>query len=131
MKLTIIRLQQFSPQDRSDLAKIWPGSDLDALEKKLDEQHQLFAAKFNERLLAAVEVTLKGTHGDLDNFMVREVTRRRGVGSYLLEETLAQNSAITQWWIADMGSVDREAIAVFMQKAGFVAQPGGWISLQR
>lgn len=131
MKLTIIRLQHLSSQDRSDLAKIWPETDLDTLEKRLDEHHQLYAAKFNDRLLGAVKVVLKGTYGELEDFMVREVTRRRGVGSYLLAETLAQNSAITQWWIADTGNSDRKAIAVFMQKSGFIAQPGGWALLQR
>lgn len=130
MKLTIIRLKHLSAQDRLDLAKIWPGADLAMLEKSLDEQHQLYAAKFNDRLLAAVRATIKGTHGELEELMVREVTRRRGVGKYLLEEVLAQNPAITQWWIADAGFSDREAAAAFMQSGGFVAQVGGWGWLQ-
>lgn len=126
MKLTIIRLQQWSAQDRLDLVKIWPEADLKALEKTLDEQHLVYAAKFNDRLLAAVKVTLKGTHGELENFMVRDVTRRRGVGKYLLEEVLTQNAAISQWWMADVGFSDQAAAAAFMQSGGFIVQAGGW-----
>ncbi|WP_034945017.1 aspartate 1-decarboxylase autocleavage activator PanM [Erwinia oleae] len=131
MKLTVIRLHQFSAQDRLDLAKIWPGANLDDAEKSLNEQHQLYAAKFNDRLLAAVRVTVEGTSGELEGLMVREVTRRRGVGSYLLSETLAQNPAVTQWWIADVDNVDREIVAAFMQNGGFIAGTGGWSCLRR
>lgn len=46
MKLTIIRLQHFSDQDRIDLGKIWPSQDLSTL--TLDENHRLYAARFNE-----------------------------------------------------------------------------------
>lgn len=55
MKLTIIRLQHFSDQDRIDLGKIWPSQDPAAL--MLDENHRIYAARFNERLLGAVRVT--------------------------------------------------------------------------
>lgn len=126
MKLTILRLQHLTAQDRLDLAKIWPDADITALEKSLDEHHQLYAAKFNDRLLAAVKVHLHGTQGQLEAFMVREVTRRRGVGSYLLEEVLTQNAAITHWWMADSCDKDPQALAIFMQKHRFIAQPGGW-----
>jgi len=127
MKLTILRLQGLTAQDRLDLSKIWPESDPAILESTLDEDHRLYAAKFNDRLLAAVKVTLTGSQGELEDFWVREVTRRRGVGSYLLEETLAQNAAITRWWMADVGGEDREGLAAFMQKQGFTAQTGGWV----
>lgn len=126
MKLTIIRLQHFSDQDRLDLAKIWPAADLTARENALSEQQQVWAAKFNDRLLAAVQVTIKGTQGELGDLLVREVTRRRGVGSYLLTELLAQNPAMTQWWIADINVADRATMAAFMQHSGFTAQAGGW-----
>ena len=131
MKLTIIRLQHFSDQDRLDLAKIWPAADLIALEKALSEQQQVWAAKFNDRLLAAVQVTLKGTQGELVDLIVREVTRHRGVGSYLLAELLAQNAAISQWWIADTNVEDWATTAAFMQQNGFIAQAGGWSWLAR
>ncbi len=124
MKLTIIRLQHFSEQDRLDLAKIWPEYDIDTL--ALDDNHRIYAARFNERLLGAVRVTLAGTQATLDSLRVREITRRRGVGQYLLEETLADNAQASSWWMADIGVEDRGAMAAFMQALGFTAQADGW-----
>ena len=127
MKLTIIRLQQLSAQDRIDLGKIWPGAEVEALEKRLNENHRLYAARFNERLLAAVELNIRGTQGELSKLEVREVTRRRGVGQYLLEEVIAQNPSLTHWWIADDGRADQQVIAAFMQACGFRTQADGWV----
>ena len=124
MKLTIIRLQHFSDQDRIDLGKIWPSQDLSPL--TLDENHRLYAARFNERLLGAVRVTLRGVEGELSDLCVREVTRRRGVGQYLVEETLRDNPAINSWRVADHGVEDRGVMAAFMQALGFSAQQNGW-----
>lgn len=102
MKLTIIRLQHFSDQDRIDLGKIWPSQDLSTL--TLDENHRLYAARFNERLLGAVRVTLRGVEGELSDLCVREVTRRRGVGQYLVKRrcvitrrSIAGASPTTGW----------------------------------
>ncbi|ELE1986637.1 aspartate 1-decarboxylase autocleavage activator PanM [Escherichia coli] len=94
MKLTIIRLENFSDQDRIDLQKIWPEYSPSSLQ--VDDNHRIYAARFNERLLAAVRVTLSGTEGALDSLRVREVTRHRGV------------------------------MTAFMQALGFTAQQGGW-----
>lgn len=124
MKLTIIRLQHFSEQDRLDLAKIWPEYDIDTL--ALDDNHRIYAARFNERLLGAVRVTLAGTQATIDSLRVREITRRRGVGQYLLEETLADNAQASSWWMADIGVEDRGVMAAFMQALGFTAQADGW-----
>ncbi|HCI4592651.1 TPA: aspartate 1-decarboxylase autocleavage activator PanM [Klebsiella quasipneumoniae subsp. similipneumoniae] len=124
MKLTIIRLQHFSVQDRIDLGKIWPSQDLSML--TLDENHRLYAARFNERLLGAVRVTLRGVEGELSDLCVREVTRRRGVGQYLVEETLRDNPTINSWRVADRGVEDRGVMAAFMQALGFSAQHTGW-----
>ena len=124
MKLTIIRLQHFSDQDRIDLGKIWQSQDLSTL--TLDENHRLYAARFNERLLGAVRVTLRGVEGELSDLCVREVTRRRGVGQYLVEETLRDNPAINSWRVADHGVEDRGVMAAFMQALGFSAQQNGW-----
>lgn len=128
MKLTIIRLQHFSDQDRIDLGKIWPSQDLTAL--ALDERRRIYAARFNERLLAALCVTLNGGEGELSALCVREVTRRRGVGQYLVEEVLKDNPDISNWRIADTGAEDRSVMAAFMQALGFSAQTGGWVKNQ-
>lgn len=124
MKLTIIRLENFSDQDRIDLQKIWPEYSPSSLQ--VDDNHRIYAARFNERLLAAVRVTLSGTEGALDSLRVREVTRRRGVGQYLLEEVLRNNPGVSCWWMADAGVENRGVMTAFMQALGFTAQQGGW-----
>ena len=55
MKLTIQRLTALTPQDRIDLAKIWPDLEIDRLEQSLNERHRLYAARFNDRLLGATD----------------------------------------------------------------------------
>lgn len=124
MKLTIIRLTSFSEQDHIDLAKIWP--EYSSASLHIDDTHRIYAARFNDRLLAAVRVTLRGTEGVLDSLRVRDVTRRRGVGQYLVEEVMRDNPAMTSWWIADIGVEDRAVMAAFAQALGFTAQQDGW-----
>ncbi|RVR67709.1 aspartate 1-decarboxylase autocleavage activator PanM, partial [Citrobacter freundii] len=85
-----------------------------------------YAARFNERLLGAVRVTLSGTQGALDSLRVRDITRRRGVGQYLIEEVIRENSDVSSWWMADVGVEDRSVMAAFMQALGFTAQENGW-----
>lgn len=123
MKLTIIRLENFSDQDRIDLQKIWPEYSPSSLQ--VDDNHRIYAALFNERLLAAVRVTLSGTEEHWIPARA-EVTRRRGVGQYLLEEVLRNNPGVSCWWMADAGVEDRGVMATFMQALGFTAQKGGW-----
>ena len=124
MKLTIHRLENFSDQDHIDLNKIWPEYSPSSL--NVDDNHRIYAARFNERLLGAVRVTLSGTEGALDSLRVREVTRRRGVGQYLIEEVIRDNPSVTSWWMADVGVEDRGVMAAFMQALGFTAQSNGW-----
>nr|GME07182.1 aspartate 1-decarboxylase autocleavage activator PanM [Ipomoea batatas] len=93
--------------DRIDLGKIWPEIDIEKLETALNESHRLYAARFNDRLLAALQLEISGIHGKVHHLAVRDVTRRRGVGQYLLEETMKQNPSLNDWWIADDGSDDQ------------------------
>ncbi|WP_039057872.1 aspartate 1-decarboxylase autocleavage activator PanM [Enterobacter sp. Bisph1] len=124
MKLTIIRLETFTGQDHIDLAKVWPEYSSASLE--VDETHRIYAARFNDRLLAAVRVTLRGCEGALDSLRVRDITRRRGVGQYLVEEVMRDNPSVTSWWISDVGVEDRSVMAAFTQALGFTAQQNGW-----
>ncbi|EPK7285741.1 aspartate 1-decarboxylase autocleavage activator PanM [Citrobacter farmeri] len=124
MKLTIIRLEHFSDQDLIDLGKIWP--EYSAASLSVDETHRIYAARFNERLLGAVRVTLSSTQGALDSLRIRDVTRRRGVGKYLVEEVIRDNPDVSSWWMADVGVEDRAVMAAFMQVLGFTAQTDGW-----
>ena len=125
MKLTIIRLVKFTDQDHIDLAKVWPEYSPASLQ--VDETHHIYAARFNDRLLGAVRVTLSGTQAALDSLRVRDVTRRRGVGQYLLEEVIRANPSVTTWWITDAGVEDRHVMAAFAQAMGFTAQHDGWV----
>lgn len=124
MKLTIVRLENFSAQDLIDLGKIWPEYSASSL--SVDDTHRIYAARFNERLLGAVRVTLSGTQGALDSLRVREITRRRGVGRYLVEEVIRNNPGVSAWWMADVGVEERGVMAAFMQALGFTAQADGW-----
>ncbi|QMD55018.1 aspartate 1-decarboxylase autocleavage activator PanM [Citrobacter sp. RHB35-C21] len=124
MKLTIVRLDNFSDQELIDLGKIWPEYSASSL--SVDETHRIYAARFNERLLGAVRVTLSGTQGALDSLRVRDITRRRGVGQYLIEEVIRENPDVSSWWMADVGVEDRSVMAAFMQVLGFTAQENGW-----
>ncbi|POP45354.1 aspartate 1-decarboxylase autocleavage activator PanM [Superficieibacter electus] len=125
MKLTIIRLETLNAQDYVDLGKIWPEYSSSSL--SVDNTHRIYAARFNDRLLGAVRVTLSGTEGALDSLRVRDVTRRRGVGQYLVEEIVRDNPDIASWWMADVGVEDRSVMAAFMQALGFTAQRDGWV----
>ncbi|AYN28384.1 aspartate 1-decarboxylase autocleavage activator PanM [Buttiauxella sp. 3AFRM03] len=124
MKLTIIRLFECSAQDKIDLAKIWP--EYSSASLALSDAHRIYAAKFNDRLLGAVRVTLAGAEGALDSLRVREITRRRGVGQYLVEEVIRDNPDITRWWMSDVGVEERDVMTAFMRAVGFAEQSGGW-----
>lgn len=125
MKLTIIRLETFSNQDKICLGKIWPTSIPD--ERSLDDAHRLYAARFNERLLAAVRVTPGETQGVLEDLCVREITRRRGVGQYLVEEVMADNPQISRWVLSKTGVEGSLEMAAFAKALGFVLQGEDWV----
>lgn len=98
MKLTIEKLTQLSAQDSIDLGKIWQEPCYQhALTTEITEDNTLFVARFNERLLAACRIQLSGNKAIITDFMVREVTRRRGVGHYLLTQCLSAYPDITHW----------------------------------
>ncbi|HEY2454355.1 MAG TPA: aspartate 1-decarboxylase autocleavage activator PanM [Scandinavium sp.] len=124
MKLTIVRLTTLSEQDHIDLGKIWPEYSSSSLQ--MDDEHRIYAARFNERLLGAVRVTLKSNQGALDSLRIREITRRRGVGQYLIEEVLRNNPAIGSWSMTEIGVEDKAAMSAFMLTLGFTVQGNGW-----
>ena len=116
MKLTIIRLETFSDQDRICLGKIWP--ERIPAESSLDHTH---------RLVAAVRVTLSADQGQLDDLCVREVTRRRGVGQYLLEEVMRDNPQVSRWLLSKAGAEESLEMAAFAKALGFTMQEQGWV----
>ena len=124
MKLTIIRLLAPDTQDKIDLGKIW--SESSATLWNIDENDRLYAAKFNDRLLGAVRVTLTSTQGILTSLNIREITRRRGVGRYLVEEILRDNPEITHWKISATGVENSAVMHAFVQTLGFRRQGEDW-----
>jgi hypothetical protein len=124
MKLTIQKLNSLSAQDLIDLAKIWPEQSPAEWQCWLDNDRALFAAKFNERLLAAVKISLTGESAELHDLLVREVTRRRGVGLYLVEDTLAQMPQVKSW---TMKAEAEPVLDAFMLACGFSRDNGRWI----
>ncbi len=64
MKLTIQRITALTPQDRLDLAKVWPQIDISQLEAVLSETQRLYAARFNDRLLGGLQLEICGTRGE-------------------------------------------------------------------
>ncbi|MBG5949654.1 aspartate 1-decarboxylase autocleavage activator PanM [Proteus terrae] len=110
MKLTIEKLTQLSEQDRIDLGKIWQNVRYQsALKNEINNENVLFAARFNERLLAACWVKLSDKKAVITDFMVREVTRRRGVGHYLLTQCLSTYPDIHHW----------QAISLSAEESGY------------
>ncbi|GKV83130.1 acetyltransferase [Pectobacterium carotovorum subsp. carotovorum] len=133
MKLTVECLTRFSPQDKIDLAKIWPHQNIDLLEEELTPDRRLFAARFNDRLLGGMLVELEGEYAELSDLMVREVTRRRGVGKLLIDEARHQLPDVKEWWLAtaDHAAIKEEVLARFMVSCGFSPVSGGWRYIRR
>lgn len=124
MKLTIQKLTSLSPQDLIDLAKIWPEQTASDWQSSLSGNHRLFAAVFNERILGAVKLSLNGESAELHDLLVREVTRRRGVGLYLIGDMLAQMPQIKRW---EMMSDGDAVTAAFMLACGFSHEDKRWM----
>ncbi|ACS87626.1 MULTISPECIES: aspartate 1-decarboxylase autocleavage activator PanM [Musicola] len=130
MKLTVERITKISAQDRHDLSFIWPHQDFDILEKDLNDDHRLFAARFNGHLLAGVivEIDSNSSCAELTDMQVRTSTRRHGVGKYLIEEVLRACPDVKEWWLdaADHALVSEDVMDKFMHSCGFYAVSGGW-----
>jgi N-acetylglutamate synthase-like GNAT family acetyltransferase len=123
MKLTIQKLTSLSAQDLIDLAKIWPEQTESDWQASLQNDRALFAAVFNERILGAVKITLDGNQAELSDLLVRDVTRRRGVGLYLMEDVQAQLPQVKSW---TMKAEPESVLDAFMQACGFHNEKGVW-----
>ena len=124
MKLTIQKLTSLSVQDLIDLAKIWPEQTESDWQASLQNDRALFAAVFNERILGAVKITLDGNQGELSDLLVRDVTRRRGVGLYLMEDVQVQLPQVKSW---TMKGTPEPVLDAFMTACGFHHENGRWI----
>ncbi|KGD79497.1 hypothetical protein HA49_02650 [Tatumella morbirosei] len=125
MRLTIELLQHPSPAELACLSKIWPEK---ASAGFLQHQDDIrwYVARFNQRLLAGLELQLRPSEAVISQIMVREITRRRGVGRYLLEETLRINPDIHRWKICSGHLPLSEAASQFLYACGFRLKNGQW-----
>ena len=101
MPVYVESVTQPSPQDLTDLAKIYadapewlltPYASADALIAAALADGSLIAGRFNDRLLGAALLQRGDQAWRLSHLCVRKLTRKRGVGRRLLEETQRQAS---------------------------------------
>ncbi|MEG3133162.1 aspartate 1-decarboxylase autocleavage activator PanM [Rouxiella sp. T17] len=124
MKLTIVKLETLTAQDLLDLAKIWPQQSVNSWQNWLSETQMIFAARFNDRLLAAVKVSVVDAQATLTDLCVREVTRRRGVGLYLVQDLQRLLPEVTGF---SMHRNDEDAVLdAFMSACGFTLEGNDW-----
>ncbi|MCQ4324217.1 aspartate 1-decarboxylase autocleavage activator PanM [Stutzerimonas stutzeri] len=96
MPVYVESITQPSAQDRSDLAKIYadapawllePHASAEALIEAALTDGSLIAGRFNDRLLGAALLRRGDGTWHLSHLCVRKLTRKRGVGRRLLEES--------------------------------------------
>lgn len=130
MRLTIIPLVNPTEHQYQDLYKIWIDQTQPQLIQALKSDQQFFAARFNDRLLAAAKVSINRSQGTISDFCVREVTRRRGVGLYLLQEICRQQPEVKHWYFNFNRLEVQQKIIIekFLSACGFSAtvKDGEW-----
>ncbi|NKQ09649.1 acetyl-CoA sensor PanZ family protein [Pseudomonas sp. SST3] len=96
MPVYVESITEPSQQDRIDLAKIFadapdwllaPHASAEALIDSALTHGTLIAGRFNDRLLGAALLQRGAPHWQLSHLCVRKVTRNRGVGKRILEES--------------------------------------------
>lgn len=99
MPVYVENIREPSPQDQSDLAKIYadapewllaPYADAQALIAAGLADGSLVAGRFNDRLLGAALLRRGDKVWQLSHLCVRKVTRRRGVGKRIIDEAARQ-----------------------------------------
>ncbi|EKT59576.1 aspartate 1-decarboxylase autocleavage activator PanM [Providencia burhodogranariea] len=121
MKLTIIPLVDPTDQQYLDLYKIWPDQSRNQIKTLLFSGQKFYAARFNDRLLGAAKIQIDQYQGTIYDFLVRDVTRRRGVGLYLLDEIFHQQPQVTHWFFSLRGvsEEERPVLVMFLLACGF------------
>lgn len=122
MPVYVETVTQPSPQDRSDLAKIYadapawlltPHASAEALIESALADGSLIAGRFNDRLLGAAVLQRGDNAWRLSHLCVRKLTRQRGVGRRLLEESqrLAAQAGKPLHLAAPAGHLEASALA--------------------
>ncbi|MBW8192283.1 PanM family protein [Neiella marina] len=94
MRLTVLPLQQITPELCQDLTKLPLPDAVQEVEAWLqqlidDESRQCWLARFNDKYIGLLVLSMADVV-TVEWLVVREATRRRGVGRYLLEQAEAQ-----------------------------------------
>lgn len=121
MKLTIIPLVDPTEQQYLDLYKIWTDQTRNHVDDLLKSEQKIYAARFNDRLLGAAKVQINHQQGIISHFLIREITRRRGVGLYLLDEICRQQPQVTHWLFSleDVTDANKNILIPFLLACGF------------
>lgn len=123
MRLTIHHDSQILPQWQDSLSKLLAADGLTA--ERLPSGHRHLAI-FNDRV-----VGLAVSQGEqLVYLAVRDLTRRRGVGHYLLAETLTwqQQHGIpcARLSLAGLADEPQASLSAFLAAEGFLQEAAGW-----
>ncbi|SDO50569.1 acetyl-CoA sensor PanZ family protein [Pseudomonas jinjuensis] len=122
MPVIVETLVQPTEQDRQDLLKIYadapdwllaPHADAPALVEAGLREGRLLGGRFNDRLLGAAWLELDDDAWRLSRLCVRKVTRGRGVGQRLLDESrrLASEAGKPLLLRAPSGHLEAQALA--------------------
>lgn len=125
MPVYVETLTEPSQQDRIDLEKIFadapawllaPYTDAAALIDAGLFDGSLIAGRFNDRLLGAALLKRGAQHWCLSHLCVRKITRRRGVGKRIVEESqrLAGNAGSALHLAAPAEQLEAQALAARM-----------------
>ncbi len=102
------------PQLLADLNKIFSPEQLQQLLDAVTAGGCLLTARFNERELAGALLEVDAPQAQLSLLQVREVTRRRGVGRFLVAEAaqMAAASGATALQLVGVAGAPAEAFAL-------------------
>lgn len=96
MRLSAFTVTDTTPQLLIDITKLYlPFTDDEAAVKKTcaslisDSTRDLFVAKFNDRHIAGLVIEYNGSSALLSCIAVRDITRQRGVGKFLIQQVIA------------------------------------------
>lgn len=122
MPVYVEYVRQPSAQDRSDLSKVYadapawllaPHASVEALIEAGMTAGTLIAGRFNDRLLGAALLEQGAACWRLSHLCVRQITRQRGVGRRLLDESqrLAKEAGQPLHLAAPAGHLESQALA--------------------
>lgn len=124
MRLTVHHSHDIAPQWLQSLETLLAASHLTVDQALLLGDWHL--ATFNERVVG-MAIT---RYDQLCFVAVRDITRRRGVGCYLIQQTLdwQRNHHVPQSWIDTVSVPDgeRSGLENFLAAQGFTLQDGHW-----